>query len=169
MFLFIVLINLIGFKDQVKEVGKIVSKPLNKRKSMKNIHFKFVDDMTVAESVNLQKQLIANPDVNQPRPLEYHNRTEQILPESDSQIIPLLNDILEYTRKNKMKINSDKSKVILFNSAKKSDFKPSLTFDNSENVTIVESTSLLGIQIQSDLNGTSTQTIYAPKPSLESG
>ena len=50
-----------------------------------------------------------------------------------------------------MKINSDKSKVILFNSAKKSDFKPSLTFDNSENVTIVESTSLLGIQIQSDL------------------
>ena len=70
MFLFIVLINLIGFKDQVKEVGKIVSKPLNKRKSMKNIHLKFVDDMTVAESVNLKKQLIANPDVNQSRPLE---------------------------------------------------------------------------------------------------
>ena len=125
--MFIVLINLIGFKDQVKEVGKIVSKPLNKRKSMKNIHLKFVDDMTVAESVNLKKQLIANPDVNQPRPLEYHNRTEQILPESESQIIPLLNDILEYTRKNKMKINSDKSKVILFNSAKKSDLSlPSL-------------------------------------------
>jgi hypothetical protein len=99
-------------------VGKIVSKPLNKRKQIKNIHLKFVDDMIVAESINLKKQHIANPDVNQPRPLEYHNRTEQILPESESQIIPLLNDILDYTRNNKVKINGDKSKVILFNSAK---------------------------------------------------
>ena len=62
MFLFIVLINLIGFKDQVKEVGKVATGrgPLSKRKPMRNIHLKFVDDMTVAESVNLKKQLIAN-------------------------------------------------------------------------------------------------------------
>ena len=52
MFLFIVLINLVGFKSQVKDVGKVITKPLNKRKPMSTIHLKFIDDLTVAESLN---------------------------------------------------------------------------------------------------------------------
>ena len=65
MFLFIVLINLVGFKSQVKDVGKVITKPLNKRKPMDTIHLKFIDDLTVAESLNLKKQVIENPDKNQ--------------------------------------------------------------------------------------------------------
>ena len=118
MFLFIVLINLIGFSDQEKQLGKIITKPLNKRKPLKNIHLTFVDDLTVAESLKLKKQLIPNPDTDQPRPLEYHNRTEHVLPDSESQIVPCLKDILEYADSHKMKANSAKSKVILFNTGK---------------------------------------------------
>ena len=151
MFLFIVLINMIGFKDQEKQIGKIITKPLNKRKPMKNIHLKFVDDMTVAESLNLKKQLVPNPNINQGRPLEYHNRTEQSLPESVSQIVPLLNDILDYTNNHKMKINSDKSKVMLFNTARKNDFQPQLYLDSSDYLSLVENTTLLGVEIQSNL------------------
>ena len=132
-------------------MGKILTKPLSKRKPLKNIHLKFVDDLTVAESINLKKQLIPNPDPDQPRPLEYHNRTEHILPESESQIIPLLKDIMDYAESHKMKINSDKSKVMLFNTAKKWDFKPQINFGNGDQMTIVESTPLLGVQLQSNL------------------
>ena len=51
----------------------------------------------------------------------------------------------------KMKINSDKSKCMLFNSAKKFDFKHELYFDNSDQIKIVENTKLLGVEIQSNL------------------
>ena len=44
MFLFIVLINLIGFTNQEKEIGKMITKPLSKRKPMPSIHLKFIDE-----------------------------------------------------------------------------------------------------------------------------
>ena len=68
----------------MKDVGKVITKPLNKRKPMTTIHLKFIDDLTVAESLNLKNQVIENPDKNQPRPLSLHYRSEHILPESES-------------------------------------------------------------------------------------
>ena len=118
---------------------------------MANIHLKFVDDLTVAESLKLKKQLIANPDTDQPRPLEYRNRTEHILPDSESKVITLLENIQKYADDHKMKVNCDKSKVILFNTAKKWDFKPLLTFGESNYMNIVEDATVLGVQIQSNL------------------
>ena len=44
-----------------------------------------------------------------------------------------------------------KSKCILFNSARKFDFKSELYFDNSDQIKIVENTKLLGVEIQSNL------------------
>ena len=118
---------------------------------MANIHLKFVDDLTVAESLKLKKQLIANPDTDQPRPLEYRNRTEHLLPDSESKVITLLENIQKYADDHKMKVNCDKSKVILFNTAKKWDFKPLLTFGESNYMNIVEDATVLGVQIQSNL------------------
>ena len=151
MFLFIVLINLIGFGTQTNRLGKTITKPINKRKPMTSIHLKFIDDLTVAESFNLKKQLIVNPDINQQRPLEFHDRTNHILPVSESKMHDFLNDVVDYTFTHKMKVNSEKSKVMLFNSARKYDFKPKLSLDPGVNLKIVESTTLLGIIIQSNL------------------
>ena len=106
MFLFIVLINLIGFRGQEKDVGKVITKPINRRKPMQSIHLKFIDDLSIAESLNLKKLLIPNPDTNQPRPLEFHNRTEHILPISESKVQEQLKSIMEYTVSHKMKVNS---------------------------------------------------------------
>ena len=108
MFLFLVLINGAGFSTQNKALGKTFTTAMNKRKPAKNIHLKFVDDMTAAEAINVKKQLMINPDTNLPRPLEYHQRTGHILSESESQIQSLLKDIKEYTLSHKMKVNSDK-------------------------------------------------------------
>ena len=149
MFLFLVLINLAGFKTQNKTLGKTITSSLNKRMPLKNIHLKFVDDMTAAEALNLKKQLVDNPDL--PRPLEYHSRTEHVLPESESEILTLLNEIKDYTLAHKMKVNSQKSKVMLFNTSKKHDFKPAMYLENGKNLDIVEETTLLGIKIQSNL------------------
>jgi hypothetical protein len=60
MFLFRVLINLVGFKVQEKTLGKTVTTTLNKRVPMKNIHLKFVDDMTAAEALRLKIKLVHN-------------------------------------------------------------------------------------------------------------
>ena len=116
---------------------------------MMNIHLKFVDDLTVCESIDLKKQLVSRP--NMPRPLEYHARTEHYLPKSESQIIPLLEENKQYTFSHIMKINSDKSKCMIFNTARKFDFKPELYFNRDEVIKLVESTKLLGVEIQSNL------------------
>ena len=83
MFLFIVLINLVGFGDQNKKVGITITKPLQKRKPMESIHLKYIDDLTVAQSLSLKNQLVLNSDNEKERPLDYHNRTEHMLPRSE--------------------------------------------------------------------------------------
>ena len=70
MFLFIVLINLVGFGNQNKQVGMTITKPLQKRKPMEKIHLKYIDDLTVAQSLSLKKQLIQKPDTDNERPLD---------------------------------------------------------------------------------------------------
>ena len=59
MFLFLILINAAGFKEKIKNTGEIMTQPkLSKRKPMERIHLKFIDDLTVAESINLKNKLI---------------------------------------------------------------------------------------------------------------
>ena len=151
MFLFIVVINLIGFGNQRIHIGKTITKPLNSRKPLETIHLKFIDDFSVAESLNLKEKLVHKKDNSLSRPLEYHNRTEHVLPESESKVQGLLNAIVEYTTNHKMKINNEKSKVMLFNSSTKFDFNPKLSLVNGTNLSLVENYQLLGVIIQSNM------------------
>ena len=86
MFLFLILINAAGFKEKIKNTGKIITGPLSKRKPMEKIHLKFIDDMTAAVSLNLKEELIANPDQEPPRPFNFHERTQHILPQESNPI-----------------------------------------------------------------------------------
>ena len=95
IFLFLILINGAGFKDNIKNTGeKITKKGINKRKPIGNIHMKFIDNMTIAESIFLNEK-------------------------------PMLDKIVAYTQEHQMKINKDKTKAILFNNALKNDFHSS--------------------------------------------
>ena len=96
MFLFLVMINAAGFRNNLQNVGKWITKPFNRRKPMPRIHLKYVDDMTVAEALNLKKKLIVNPDPHPPRPLQYHQRTGHVLPAGQSAVQTLLVDLKGY-------------------------------------------------------------------------
>ena len=113
-----------------------------------NMHALYLDDLSEAEAINLKKQLIKNP-VQRPYPLNYHERTEQIFPESSLQK-QLLN-IENFTITNKMKINASKSNIMIFNKAKNNDFQPEYAFSDGQTLSVIEETRLLGIQLRTDL------------------
>ena len=152
MFLFLILINSAGFKEAVRNTGQVITNPRRTRKPIEHIHMKFIDDMTVAESIDLKQKLIPNPDLNPPRPVNYHDRTGHVLNMGQSQVQVQLNELMEYTKKNEMKINGEKSKAILFNSARKYDFFPNLKLDNGDTLEVVEELKLLGVILTSNLS-----------------
>ena len=151
LFLFLILINAAGCGNIQKETGQIITKPLNKRKSVMNIHMKFVDDMTMGTAINLKSVLEPNPEPNPPRPLAYHDRTLHLLPEQDCMLQGELVKLQEYASTNQMLINGDKSKVMLFNTAWKYDFMPELKLEHGVILDVVEKFKLLGVVLQSNL------------------
>ena len=82
-------------------------------KHAKDTHAIFIDDLSEAEAIELKKQLI-NDAVKRPFPLNYHERTQQIL-QPGSILQHNLNKIESYTQTNQMLINPKKSKLIMFN------------------------------------------------------
>ena len=76
--------------------------------------------------------------------------TNQVLPHAASKVQKQLDDIKEYTHLNEMKVNKKKSQAMLFNTARKHDFTPTLILDN-ELLEVVEEIKLLGVKISSDL------------------
>ena len=123
MFLFRILINAAGFREKIMNTGKVLTGPLSKRKPMKKIHLKFIDDMTAAESINLKEKLVNNPEQNPIRPLNFHDRTKHILPQDESTVQLLLDDINSYAEDHQMQIKHEKTKVILFKGEPKSKMK----------------------------------------------
>ena len=163
MFLFLILINAAGFRNRIKNTGKLLTGPLNKRKPMEKIHLKFIDDMTAAESINLRDKLIRNPDPDPMRPLNYHDRTLHVLPNESCKLQTLLDDTRNYARDHEMQINQEKTKVILFNTARNFDFMPSLSLDDGLPLDVVEEVRLLGVQVRSDLSWRSNTSTICQK------
>ena len=126
----------------------------------KDTHAIYIDDLSEAEAINLKKQLILDPS-SRPLPLNFHERTGHIFPTDNSLLQKQLTKIEEFTHKNQMKINSSKSKIMIFNKSKKYDFPPEFSFQNGENLDVVNETKLLGLIISSDLRWYSnTKAIY---------
>ena len=111
---------------------------------------KFVDDGTVAVSINLKKCLEKEP-MMRPKPLNFRERTEHCLPSQHNLLQYYLDDTDKFTKENKMIINSKKSKVILFNTSRKYDFPPEVRFSESEYLEYVSHIKLVGVIVSSDL------------------
>ena len=60
------------------------------------MHAKFVDDLTIAEAINLRNVLNVEPEDRLERPLNYHQRTEQTLKEDSSQVEHQLEKVHQY-------------------------------------------------------------------------
>ena len=64
-FVFLILNNLCGFSNQEFNVGQMVCQKREKFQPDSQ-HAKYVDDMTILESINLMENLVDNPTVNGP-------------------------------------------------------------------------------------------------------
>ena len=78
LLLFLVIINDAGFEGQQNNAGELITSKRN-MKNVNNIHLKYVDDMTLAEPINLAKQLVSVPESVRPKPDMYHARTGHVL------------------------------------------------------------------------------------------
>ena len=153
LFLFLILINAAGFPNLEKHLGAKISGNLNRRKPMHTSHMKYVDDLSLLQSINLKENLIPNPDPYPARPLQYHDRTLHLLPASVCQLQTELERLEEYSQTHQMMINNNKCKVMMFNTARIYDGTPKLTLSGmgGDHIDVVEKFKLLGVVIRSDL------------------
>ena len=151
MILFLVLINDAGYDKESVNIGEKITKSVNKRNEMKAKHFKYVDDMTLAEAIILKDTLVPKNDNELIGPLNFHDRFELSLPDNENKLQEAINKLKAYTVENEMKINKKKTKVMLFNQAIKYDFMPEIKLDDGESAEVVEEFKLLGVFITIDL------------------
>ena len=153
LFLFLILINAAGYDKLEKHMGEHITKKINKRFPLPNAHMKYVDDLCLAQSLNIRECLIPNPNPNPARPLAYHDRTHHLLPTDNCQLQEEINRLVTYSENNQMRINENKCKVMIFNTGRKYDGMPKLTLSGEgENyLEVVETFKLLGIIVRSDM------------------
>ena len=111
---------------------------------------KFVDDGTVAVSIDLKASLVPDP-VDRPRPRNFHERTGHILPAENNLLQFYINDTEQFVQENNMVINKDKTKVISFTKSRKWDFPPELRFSDGTLIECVPKTKLVGVVLSQDL------------------
>ena len=150
LFLFLILINDAGFSEQENNVGDMITR--KKRIAELNvIHMKYVDDLAVAEAVNMNTQLKNIPLQSRPQPDTFRARTGHKLNNEESHVFKQLIEIQNYAESNKMKLNIQKTKLMLFNPCKTKDFMPEIRV-NQNRVELIEQTKLLGVILSSDLS-----------------
>ena len=106
--------------------------------------------MTIAQSINLKNVLKTNLDKNWIKPPMKRDRHELTLPKDQNQIQTQLDQLCNYADENQMRLNNDKTKVMLFNPAKQWDFMPEIVV-GGRNLEVVEVYKLVGVQISSNL------------------
>ena len=104
LLLFIVLINDAGFEGQQNNAGELLTSRRN-MKTANELHLKYVDDLTLAEAINLPDKLVHLPSSERPIPDTYHARTGHVLPENSCALEKQLVRTNEYAENNQMKVN----------------------------------------------------------------
>ena len=60
-----------------------------------------------------------------------YNITEHVLPEKESRVYTQLEEIIKSLEENQMKINTEKTKFMVFNTARKLDFTPKFEIEGN--------------------------------------
>ena len=149
LFLFLVLIDDIGFDGQSNNVGELITRK-KKVQEVNQIHLKYVDDLDIAESVDMKTQLMEIPEQERSLPAAYRSKTGYKLKSESSKISEQLNRIHLYAQQNGMKLNLEKTKLMLFNPCVSRGFNLEITIA-TKRIELVERTKLLGVVLTSDL------------------
>ena len=112
--------------------------------------FKFVDDLTVLEIINLLTIGITSYNIKQhvPSDIPVHN---QYIPATTLESQNILEEINKWTKKQKMQLNEKKTKNMIFNFSKKYPFATRIRL-NDQTIESVKHTTLLGTIISDDLS-----------------
>ena len=119
-------------------------------RKLNEIHLKYVDDLTMAEAINLPEQLVKVPASLRPQPDCFHARTGHSLPAQNSKVFKQLVKTQSQAEQNQMKLNFKKTKLITFNPCRTIDFMPEISIDGNE-LEVVDEIRLLGIILRSDM------------------
>ena len=98
----------------------------------------------------MKEQLAHIPVDVRPQPVSYRARTGHVLRVETSKISDQMTKIQDYADQNNMRLNLDKTKLMLFNPCSSKDFMPEIKI-NETRIELVEESKLLGIIITSDL------------------
>ena len=131
------------------DVGESITK--KKVKKMNEIHLKYVDDLSLAESIDMTTQLSPVPLTDRPQPDAYRARTGHSLINEKSKVFKQLHETKLYADQNKMKLNLAKTKLMLFNPCTSKDFMPEMVVENKK-IELVEQVKLLGVVLSSNLS-----------------
>ena len=129
LLLFLVLVNDVGFENQVNNAGEIATSR-KKIKAANEIHLKFVNDLILAEAITFKD----GQPINQPQ----------------SKLSQQLSKTQTYALQNDMKINSRKTKVMVFNPTKSIEFVPNILLEDNK-IEQISEIKLLGIHISNDM------------------
>ena len=112
--------------------------------------FKFVDDLSILEIINLLTIGLASFNLKQqiPTDIPVHN---QYIPANNLKSQDWLNQINSWTLAKQMMVNEKKTKCMIFNFTKNHKFTTRLTINN-EPIEVIDSTKLLGTVISNDLS-----------------
>ena len=118
-------------------------------KNSKSEKVKFVDDGSVAVSVDLKACLVPDPV-----------HTGHILPPRNNLLQHYITDTELFVKENKMVINKQKTKIMCFSKSRKIDFPPEIFFKDGAQLEVISETTLLGLVISRDLSwGRNTEFI----------
>ena len=111
--------------------------------------FKFVDDLTVLEKINLLITGLSsfNCKASVPNDVPSHN---QFISPDHLKSQKYINEIREWTKSQKMILNAKKTEVMIFNFSKNHQFTTRLALEN-QHLEVVEKAKLLGVLITDDL------------------
>ena len=131
MVLFIILVNPVKFSENFTWGHKITQK-MSKRTPITSLHLKYFDDLSLLEAINL-KEALKNDQRPKQYPIMYHQITGHRQDDKKLRTVSKVKEIQQFTESNKMVLNSDKSRAMLFNKE------------------VVEEPKILGLIISSDL------------------
>ena len=112
--------------------------------------FKFIDDLTILEIVNLLTIGLTSYNIKEHVPSDIPDHG-QFIPPQNLQSQDWLNKIDKWTINQKMKINEKKTKTMIFNYTKNHQFTTRLEM-NGEKLEVIDSTRLLGTIITNNLS-----------------
>ena len=102
-------------------------------------------------SLNLKKCLELD-QIIRPRPLNYRERTQHVVPALNNLLQAYIQDTENYSIANKMVINKKKTQVMMFNKSRKWDFPPEIRFNDGTLLDVISETKLVGVMITDNLS-----------------